>query len=539
MLKQDLSFKTLCENADLTVAQAAVRLEINDEELQQLLGGRAVPISIQNALRVEAMFPEAKRPSLTPPYRELGNLSCVSLFSGAGGLDIGLEQAGFHTLFANELEKYACETLRQNKALNEVSISNFDNWFEETVAPQRCYGKARPSDMKLLSDRLKQGVKLNFRHLLNTTISENDVRDISADQILSVTRTNRGEIHLMAGGPPCQPFSRAGKRETVECEKGQLFMEFVRLVDGVRPRWFLFENVKGLVLHNAEIATRKCSNCGREEALEFQLREQLRNEGNINLQCSECLVVGEHRIGWHNQRGGSLDIIRAEFERLGYRCYDKVLNAADFGAPQSRERIFIVGSRDNEPFQWPAATHSDPRLLDPAVRDFFDRSERRLPWTTARQALFQDGHWRYGNLDDQNAVLWVKNVVRPHDEPVTWSLDRIAPTVGAHQSAKLAVAPYGVPDEQLFRQQWHVLGRRQGDTKPVFVEHEYLTDTELLRLQTFPTSWYLHGTRMERAFQIGNAVPPVLAKAVGEAILAACGSSTIKKGEKIGYASSI
>lgn len=106
---------------------------------------------------------------------------------------------------------------------------------------------------------------------------------------------------------------------------------------------------------------------------------------------------------------------------------------------------------------------------------------------------------------------------------MTWSLDRPAPTIGAHQSAKLAIAPNGVPVAQLERQQWHVLGRRQGDTAPVFVEHEYLSDEELLTLQTFPLSWYLHGTRMQRAFQIGNAVPPILAGAVGSALITAMG----------------
>jgi DNA (cytosine-5)-methyltransferase 1 len=91
----------------------------------------------------------------------------------------------------------------------------------------------------------------------------------------------------------------------------------------------------------------------------------------------------------------------------------------------------------------------------------------------------------------------------------------------------------GVPAEQLARQQWHVLGKRQGDTAPVFVEHEYLTDEELLRLQTFPLSWYLHGTRMQRAFQIGNAVPPVLARAVGGAVYsAAMGSGTFVENEE-------
>jgi DNA (cytosine-5)-methyltransferase 1 len=167
----------------------------------------------------------------------------------------------------------------------------------------------------------------------------------------------------------------------------------------------------------------------------------------------------------------------------------------------------------------PLATRRSP--------DLFEMMDgMKLPWRTVNQVLYQEDHWRYGKLDPSTAVLWVKNVVRPHDEPVTWTLDRPGPTVGAHQAAKLAIAPFGVPGEQLERQQWHILGRRQGDTPPVFVEHEYLTDDELLALQTFPRSWYLYGTRMQRAFQIGNAVPPVLAKVVGEAILKAMGYVT-------------
>jgi DNA (cytosine-5)-methyltransferase 1 len=146
-----------------------------------------------------------------------------------------------------------------------------------------------------------------------------------------------------------------------------------------------------------------------------------------------------------------------------------------------------------------------------------ETAERETMWS----ALWRNGHEGYGSLDDRQAVLWVKNVVRPHDEPVTWTLHRPAPTIGAHQAAKLAIAPFGVPEAQLSRQQWHVLGRRQGDSPPVPVEHAYLSDEELLVFQGFPRSWYLHGTRMQRAFQIGNAVPPLLARAVGEAIRSA------------------
>jgi DNA (cytosine-5)-methyltransferase 1 len=210
-----------------------------------------------------------------------------------------------------------------------------------------------------------------------------------------------------------------------------------------------------------------------------------------------------------NNKGGSLEMIVEEFERIGYIVNWKVLNAADYGAPQIRERIILVASRDNDVFDFPKPTHSkNPK----DVLDLFNANELR-PWVSMKAALLQEENWKKIN---RNAVLWVKNVVRPHDEPVTWNIDRPSPTIGAHQAAKLAIATKGVPEEQLYRQQWHVLGRRQSDTPPVHVDHEMLTDVELQLLQTFPRNWFVVGTRMERAFQIGNAVPVILAQAIGK-----------------------
>lgn len=537
--KPDHSFSALCGAANFTVEDAASRLGINGSILAKLVAGGVVPISIRNALRVEAQFQctnvSSGKEASTQVQTSVGSMSCISLFSGAGGLDIGLEQAGFSTLFANEIEPHACESLRQNRHLASLDVVQYGRWFDSVVAQQRCYRKSNADELTKLKMRLLPAITQNARLLENSIIHEGDVRNLDAQEVLDAVKMRRGEIDLIAGGPPCQPFSRAGKREMVECDKGQLFMDFVRLVDGVRPRWFLFENVKGLVLHQSDLAKSACGSCGFSTQVKFEMREQFRDVSEVNQVCENCNFLTCHQIKWTAKRGGALDIIRAEFERLGYRCYDKILNAADFGAAQSRERVFIVGSRDNDAFSWPEATHYDPKLNNEPIRNLFENKSPKQPWKTARQAIFPEGHWRYGPLDKDKAVLWVKNVVRPHDEPVTWSLDRIAPTVGAHQSAKLAIAPDGVPEAQLTRQQWHVLGRRQGDTPPVPVEHEYLTDAELLALQTFPTTWYLHGTRMERAFQIGNAVPPVLARAVGDAIAAAIKSSDVKQRQSLAY----
>jgi DNA (cytosine-5)-methyltransferase 1 len=339
---------------------------------------------------------------------------------------------------------------------------------------------------------------------------------MTSKEVLKFAGKKRGDVDLIAGGPPCQPFSRAGKRESVKSATGRLFKEFVRIVADVRPRWFLFENVKGLIITKTPLAFVNCKDCKKDFATRFDDWERLHNEKVKTVKCYHCGST-KTNVTWENKAGGSLEIIKKEFESIGYKCSYKVLNAADFGAPQSRERLFIIGTRENENFTWPDPVYAKPTKDTENL--LFDL-EKLKPWRTMREALWPNGHWKYGKLGKE-AVLWVKNVVRPHDEPVTWLLDRPSPTIGAHQGAKLALAPFGVPQAQIERQQWHTLGHRQGDTPPVNVEHEYLTDSELLTLQTFPDRWYLHGTRMERSFQIGNAVPPALACAIGRAIITA------------------
>ncbi len=447
----------------------------------------------------------------------------ISLFSGAGGLDLGLEMAGFDTRVLIDAEPHACETLRRNKILGRASPSEKRKLLADALE-QHCYHDASPEDRNALSSRI---LSVRARELLlNATVLERDIREVTSAELLDACGLRKNqELACIAGGPPCQPFSRAGKRKAVDDEShGDLFFEFVRIVRDLRPRWFVFENVKGLLLTKTDVVTYSCPKCRSRDLLSFTDRMRWSREELDPISCPKCRSL-KTDLRAASVPGGSLEIILREFERIGYLCYHGVLNAADFGAPQMRERLFIVGSRDKESFSWPTITHSSPKLAEANHQStplLFPAGRRALqlpPWRTTLDALWRDGHPRFGKLDPTHAVLWVKNVVRPHAEPVTWSLERPSPTIGAHQAAKLAIAPYGVPEAQLRRQQWHVKGKRQGDTRPVRVDHEYLSDLELLTLQTFPPSWYLHGTRMQRAFQIGNAVPPCLARAVGNALL--------------------
>ncbi|MBA3531060.1 MAG: DNA cytosine methyltransferase [Ardenticatenales bacterium] len=447
----------------------------------------------------------------------------ISLFAGAGGLDIGLELAGFVSLAVNELESHTCQTLKQNKVLNSISPSEFDAWFKQNVVSQRCYTRGTSANTIELTRRRLYQSSGQHSYLDRAAIIEGDIRNITSQQLMEAAGTKKGEVTLVAGGPPCQPFSRAGKRATVETSDGKLFLEFVRMVNEIKPRWFLFENVKGLAQSKTTVFYYLCTNCNTKFIVPFNERENIIEGGSLTSICPKCASTSCD-TQTKEIRGGSLNIILEEFHRIGYQCYHTVLNSVDYGVPQNRERLFIVGSRDNETFLWPAQTHQEYTTI-PIVNQYslLELETKKQCWRTVKDVLWQEGHPQFGSIDYSKAVLWVKNVVRPHDEPVTWSLNRPSPTVGAHQGAKLAMAPYGVPEEQLARQQWHVLGRRQRDLPPVDVEHAMLSDEDLLRLQTIPPGWYLHGTRMERAFQIGNAVPPIFAKAIGQAILNASG----------------
>jgi DNA (cytosine-5)-methyltransferase 1 len=434
----------------------------------------------------------------------------ISLFAGAGGLDLGLEQAGFKTKVATDYNPFCCETLRRNKVIQSLSDTDLEDYIEELLR-LKCFSTKNIADWRGFFNRLKSRDGLNF--LQDAKIIERDVRLITSKEL---TDAVGGPVFCISGGPPCQPFSKAGKRKNLDDEKnGALFSEFVRIVSDIKPDWFLFENVKGLSFTQTEMLYVNCLSCDAQELTTFEKRQTF-DSAEQSPPCKNC---NSSNTEWQHRtkRGGSLEIIIKEFESIGYRCHWRALNAANYGVPQLRDRLFIVGSLKGKDFTWPSPSHQKRNQTDQ-----LSLHDMAMPdWRTLRDELGAELELEFGKPLDEKFALWVKNVVRPHDEPVTWNLDRPSPTIGAHQGAKLAFAPKGVPEAQLARQQWTTLGRRQGDTAPVKVNHRYLSDEELLRIQCFPKSWYLHGTRMERAFQIGNAVPPLLAKAVGQAIIRA------------------
>ena len=203
-------------------------------------------------------------------------LTCVSLFSGAMGLDLGLERAGFRVAMAADNMPAAIATIRRNRP--ELPI---------------------------------------FDH---------DIRNLTSKDVYRLAGLAEGNLDLLAGGPPCQSFSTAGKRLGLDdTNKGALVAEFVRLVRELKPKAFLMENVKGFL--SASVKWRKLP---------------YNNNGK--------------RID--NLYGSLFRSVVQTLEALGYTVAHAEINAADYGVPQRRTRVFLMGFRNGVTPSFPPPTHA-------------------------------------------------------------------------------------------------------------------------------------------------------------------------------------
>ncbi len=336
----------------------------------------------------------------------------VSLFSGCGGLDLGLHQAGFETVFATDQDT-------QCKLSYEANLPEVPFW-------------------------------------------QGNVKDVDCGLIGSLSN-----ITLLAGGPPCPPFSksrfyRKEKKRALDDPNGELTIaSYLRILESLTPEMFLLENVAGLAYRV------------HHEALDY--------------------------------------IIRSAAD-LGYIVNCKVLNAANYGVPQLRERCFVVGTR-RKAFEFPSPTHRDPGK---GVELF---SESMPSWVTAGMVL-EDldteenaddaGHFaggKYHHLlcelpEGENYLYFTKE--RGYPDPVfKWR---------SRYWSFLLKLSHEMPS-------WTIQARRSNNMGPFHWRNRILRIAEVKRLQTFPDDWILEGTVEQQWRQIGNAVPPLLAKHIGAALL--------------------
>lgn len=381
-------------------------------------------------------------------------MKCVELFAGAGGLAMGVGLAGFEPLAVVEWDKWACETLRNNRDQGYPLVSGWN-------------------------------------------IHEGDVR--------SFDWRGLGEgIDLLAGGPPCQPFSMGGKHKAYQ-DSRDMFPATVEIIRTLRPRAFIVENVKGLT---------RSSFANYYQYIQLQLT------------FPEIIRVPDEAWYDHYMRLQKVQAAGKEHGRgLTYNILPTLVNAADYGIPQKRERVFMVGFRSDLGVEWsfPRQTHSlDALLHDQWVTGaYWDRHglprpssvpaklaprvaklaqalfpPATLPWRTVRDAL-------HGLPDPESAAARhipdhrFQSGARAYPGHTGSPLDLPAKTLKA--------GDHGVPGGE------NMLVRDDGSVR-------YFTLREAARIQTFPDGYRFHGSWSETMRQLGNAVPVMLGRVVAASV---------------------
>lgn len=315
-----------------------------------------------------------------------------------------------------------------------------------------------------------------------------DIHDLSYAEIRADLDLGEGDVELVVGGPPCQAYSTVGKR-LIDDPRGMLFQQYYRMLKEIQPKVFIFENVKGLL---------------------------------------------------SMQGGALLDTIRALFESLGYRVQYELLNAADYGAPQIRERVIIVGTRLRTPFRFPQPTHYNPDKDSPAnVTQLFSSGLR--PYRTLGEAIgdlppIKSGeestvYWRAPETDFQRrmregapARLMDHNAPRNNERMVR--LMELLPEGGSPEDLPPELRPSSGFKNTYCRLWWDrpstTITRNLGTPSSSRCIHPRaprpLTTREGARLQCFPDRYMFAGSRSQRNLQIGNAVPTVLSIALKDQI---------------------
>jgi DNA (cytosine-5)-methyltransferase 1 len=383
-------------------------------------------------------------------------MKSVELFAGAGGLGMGLHEAGFHPLRVIEWDRDSCDTLRDNKARGQELVRDWP-------------------------------------------LVEGDVRAVRFKEF-------EGTVDLISGGPPCQPFSLGGKHKA-HSDTRDMFPEAIRAVREARPRAFVFENVKGLT------------------------RAAFRNYFEyIRLQLEHPELKAKADESWHEHLT-RLERYHTRGRRSGlhYQVVTRVLNAANYGVPQKRERVVFVGFRDDLHVSWsfPDETHSlDGLLWDQLHGDYWERHgvarrDRRmperharranalkekpldLPWLTVRDAIADLPDPEHSKTAAKipnhrfqgGARSYTGHTGSPYDEP----------------AKTLKAGVHGVPGGE------NMLARADGSVR-------YFTVRESARLQTFPDDFMFHGSWTESMRQLGNAVPVRLARTIGDNVAALLGA---------------
>lgn len=324
-------------------------------------------------------------------------MNIISLFSGAGGLDLGFEKAGFNIVMANEYDKTIWDTYEKNH-----------------TAP----------------------------------LIKSDIRNICKDNYPT-------DIDGIIGGPPCQSWSEAGAQRGIDDLRGKLFYEYIRVLKEVKPKFFLAENVSGMLM---------------------------------------------------NRHSDAVKGIVSQFYSCGYDVSITLVNAADYGVPQDRKRVFYIGFRKdlNVKFQFPKPTTPNfyqKKTMKDAIWDLKDTAVPALPQNKTNGKLEIPNHEYY--IGAYSTIYMSRNRVRPWNRP-GFTVQASGRQCQLHPQAPEMV--FVEKNKRIFAPGYENLYRR-------------LTVRECARLQGFPDDFEFIYTDVDTGYKmVGNAVPVDLAFIVADHI---------------------
>ncbi|WP_201308808.1 DNA cytosine methyltransferase [Puerhibacterium puerhi] len=364
--------------------------------------------------------------------------TALSLFSGAGGLDVGLDRTGrFELLACVEIEQRFCETLVENRDAGRFG-----------------------------SDR--------------TAIIQADISQLDPYALMDELHLKPGDLDLLVGGPPCQSWSTAGRRGTIQDPRGLLIWDYLKFVEALQPKYFLMENVRGLLsgaLRHRPIALRP-------------------DKGGPPL--SEEEQPGSAVAAWIDDLG--------KINNGAYRVDVYEVNAVNYGAPQLRERVLFIGNRFGDVVDFPKPTHGPSgsglkpyATLGDAIKGFTEENPVLVDFSPRKKYYLSmvptGGNWRALPESEAKASMgkafYAKGGRSGWWRRLSWDLP--CPTVTTlpnHSSTSMCH-----PEET-----------------------RVLSVGEFSRVQEFPDGWTFCGAPAEQMKQVGNAVPVRLGVVAGEVV---------------------
>lgn len=351
--------------------------------------------------------------------------TALSFFSGAMGLDLGIEDAGFDVRLVCEVDKFCRQTISMNKP-HTALIGDINEY------------------------------------------SVDEIRDFSG-------LSSKEEIDLVIGGPPCQAFSTAGKRQGLNDDRGNVFLKYLDLAIGLQPKVIVIENVRGLL---------SCP-------MQHRPHEQ-RGDGFPSLKFDEL-------------KGGALNFILDRLKNSGYSYSFNLYNAANFGTPQIRERVVIVCALNAKRIPYLVPTHSENgdyslskwRTFKDSVKNIDKHHHIEFPESRLKyyRMLKAGQNWRSLPVEIQKEALgksfYAGGGKTGFLRRLAWN--KPAPTLVTHPAMPATDLAHPV------------------ENRPLSIE-------EYKRIQEFPDDWQLAGPLVQQYKQVGNAVPKSLGKAIGKLV---------------------